>query len=273
MAAEGQGDGRVACCADAARSWIGVYSRGLALALDRFGGRGEARGSTMGWGSRVDRGKETGQETRVGDYFGTRYSFDKGRRAVWRAIAEVLHPEISPSASVLDLGAGYCDFINQIRASRKIALDSDPRARQYCDAGVEFLHSNAAAIPLPDATVDAVFASNLLEHFDGAELDKVASEILRVLRPGGKLILIQPNYYYCYREYWDDYTHKKAFTHASLGDFLRSHGFRICRSVPRFLPFSFKSRLPRSYLLTKLYLGLPWHFGAKQMLVIAEKGS
>jgi hypothetical protein len=72
------------------------------------------------------------------------------------------------------------------------------------------------------------------------------------------------------REYWDDYTHKKAFSHVSLVDFLVANGFKIVRVEKRFIPFSLKSRLPKSYLLTKLYLMLPFRIFAKQMLVVAS---
>ena len=92
-----------------------------------------------------------------------------------------------------------------------------------------------------------------------------------VLRPGGKLILVQPNYYYAYRKYWDDFTHVKPYTHESLADMLRCNDYDVLRVEKRFLPFSFKSWMPTSYLLTKLYLGLPWRPWAGQMLVVGEK--
>ena len=85
------------------------------------------------------------------------------------------------------------------------------------------------------------------------------------------MILIQPNYYYCYRNYFDDYTHCRVFTHVSLPDFLAARGFEIERVTPRFLPFSMKSRLPRWSFLIWLYLRLPWRPLARQMLVIARK--
>ena len=205
-------------------------------------------------------------------YFGTRLTFDKGRTKVWKAICEYLQNEINQNSTVLDLGCGYCDFVNQISASKKYAVDSNPESQQYCGKDVEFLQSSVKSLNLQSNSVDVVFASNLLEHFSDDELQQVLSEIDRVLKDRGRLILIQPNYYYAYREYWDDYTHVKAFTHTSLVDFLKSKNYKIEKVVKRFLPFSFHSILPKTYLLTKIYLALPYHFGAKQMLVIASKG-
>lgn len=207
---------------------------------------------------------------RMSEYFRTRYAYDKGRAAVWRAICEYLQPEVSPTATLLELGSGYCDFINQISAQKRYAVDIDSASARYCAEGVHFLQASALNIPLPPRSVDLVFASNLLEHFDDKELVALMGQIRTVLRPGGRLILIQPNYFHAYREYWDDYTHKKAFTHASLSDFLVANGLHIRRTEPRFLPFSFKSRMPRSYWLTRIYLHAPWRPKAKQMLVIAD---
>lgn len=204
-------------------------------------------------------------------YYETRYRPDAGRAVVWRAIAEYLQRHIPEGATLLELGAGYCEFINQVRAARKYALDASVVSGRHCAPGVTFLHSDATRIAVADGELDCVFASNLLEHLTDPELGQLASELRRTLKPGGKLVLMQPNYYYCYREYWDDFTHRKAFSHNSLGDFLESEGFTVEASEPRFMPFSFHSKLPTSYFLTRLYLSLPWRPLAKQMLFVARR--
>ncbi|MDD5528283.1 MAG: class I SAM-dependent methyltransferase [Patescibacteria group bacterium] len=203
-------------------------------------------------------------------YFNSRYTFDRSRKKVWQAIAEYLQPYLAAD-SILELGAGYGDFINQIKAPNKYALDINPQAAGYCGADVKFIHSDLSQISLPNGSIGAIFASNLLEHLNDAKLEILFSEINRVLKPGGKVIFIQPNIRYCCREYWDDFTHVKAFSDISLKDFLVSRGFKIIRVEKRFLPFSFKSIFPKSYRLAKFYLQLLWKPFAKQMLIIAEK--
>jgi len=205
------------------------------------------------------------------DYFNSRYTFDASRKKVWRAIDEYLQKHLKEGGTVLELGAGYCDFINQIGAGKKYALDRHPGVAGYCGPDVEFLHSASGEINCAENSVDTVFASNLLEHLDEKELAVLFTAIDRVLRKNGRLILIQPNIRYCSREYWDDFTHVKAYSHISLADFLSSRGFAVVKVEKKFLPFSFKSVLPRSLLLTRLYLRSPWRPFAKQMLVIAEK--
>lgn len=209
----------------------------------------------------------------MNDYYRTRYGFDEGRKRIWKAIAERLQRHIDPLRdSVLELGSGYCDFINNIRARKKYAIDLNPSSGDYAGEGVEFHRSAATDLGVfPDGSIDVIFASNLFEHLTDAELDRAFAEIGRVAGERAKLIIMQPNYRYCYREYFDDYTHKKVFSHVSLVDLLRSHGFEPLEVYPRFLPLTLKSRLPRSYLLTKLYLVSPFKPLAKQMLIITEK--
>ena len=89
------------------------------------------------------------------------------------------------------------------------------------------------------------------------------------LKPGGTLNLLQPNYRFAYREYFDDYTHVAVYSDQSLVDFVTSNGFRVTECRPRFLPLTVKSRMPVSPFLIRLYLLLPFKPLGKQMLVRA----
>jgi ubiquinone/menaquinone biosynthesis C-methylase UbiE len=197
---------------------------------------------------------------------------EAGRAATWRVVCRHLARWIPATSRVLDLGAGYCSFVNAVEAAEKHALDAHPGFAQHAAAGVQAHVGRCDDLAIfPDARFDVVFASNLLEHLAGAELDATLAEPRRVLRPGGRLVLMQPNFRYCVREYFDDYTHRTVFTHVSLADLLRARGFAVEHVAPRFLPLSFKSRLPTWPWLVALYLRLPWRPLAKQMLVVAQR--
>jgi SAM-dependent methyltransferase len=204
------------------------------------------------------------------NYFNTRYSFNKKRMVVWKAITEYLQKYICDECSVLELGSGYGDFINQIKSKDKVAIDFDNDAKKHCNTDVFFVNASIFDFNI-EKKFDVIFASNFLEHFTQLELDVVLGKISELLNKNGKLILIQPNYYYCYRNYWDDYTHKTVFSHVNFPDFLIAKGFLVKVLKKRFLPFSFKSKLPASYLLTKLYMSSPIKPFAKQLLIVAEK--
>jgi hypothetical protein len=96
--------------------------------------------------------------------------------------------------------------------------------------------------------------------------------VARLLRRGGRVILIQPNFRYSWRSYFDDYTHRSIFTDVSLPAMLRAAGFNIEKVQPRFAPYSMQgTRVPLTSWLVKAYLLSPIKPAAGQMLVIARK--
>jgi hypothetical protein len=121
-----------------------------------------------------------------------------------------------------------------------------------------------------DDSVDFAFASNLIEHIPQTEFAKVLQQLSAKLTKRGTLTLIQPNYRFAYREYFDDYTHVAVYSHISLADFIEAQGWEVTEVRPRFLPLTVKSRLPVSKLLIRLYLALPFKPMGKQMLVSAR---
>lgn len=206
-----------------------------------------------------------------GGYTHARFCPDPARQGVWREIGAYLQRYAPREGAVLDLGSGYCDFINAIQAKQRFALDRYQDPAEFIDAGVVALQADAADLSGVTAPLDMVFSSNLLEHLTPEHGAKVADAVFEALAPGGCWVLLQPNFRYCATTYFDDYTHRTIYTHVSLADFLRAHGFRIERVEPRFLPFSMNSRAPKWPLLVRAYLRSPWRPRAKQMLIVARR--
>lgn len=205
-------------------------------------------------------------------YFNSRFSFQKEREDVWKVLTRYLQNEVPLESKILDLGCGYCGFINNIIARQKHGLDLFEGVRDYAHPDV-CLHIQSATEMdnFQDESFDLVFASNFFEHLCLEAYEKTIKHVVRILRNKGKLIIIQPNFRYAYREYFDDWTHRLIFTEISLSDSLKSYGLRIKRVIPKFIPFSMKSRLPKWTFLVRLYLYLPIKPFARQMLIIAEK--
>jgi len=205
-------------------------------------------------------------------YYETRFNFNQKRNSVWLAIVEYIQKFVEIDDVVLDVGSGYCDFINNIECKKKFALDINNESSLFCNQDVFFINSTVNDLSLiSNNSIDIIFASNLLEHLNDIILDQTISEFYRVLRLNGKVILMQPNFKYAFSDYFDDYTHVKIFTHISLVDFMNSKGFVNIKLIPKFLPLTLKSKLPKSYWLTKLYLLSPFKPFAKQMFGVFIK--
>lgn len=204
-------------------------------------------------------------------YFHSRFRYDPRREVLWKALCDFYFSAlVPPGGHVLELGAGYCHFINNIAAGRKTAVDLGPVTAEYAAPGVEVHRGSVADLSfLEDGCVDLAFASNLFEHLAQPDFERCLSGLRKKLKPGGQLVILQPNYRLAYREYFDDYTHVAVYSHLSLCDFLQANGFEVVECHPGFLPFSVISRLPVNRHLIRLYLLSPWKPFAKQMLVRA----
>lgn len=205
------------------------------------------------------------------EYHDIRFTHDPRRALVWKVLARYLQKWIPAEEGLLELGAGYGEFTREIRASEKWALDQNPALGQHWDPAVKQLFQSVLdPWPIPDHSLGTVFASNFFEHFTIEEGAAILAQARRVLRPGGRLIVVQPNFRLEQRRYFDDYTHRTIFTDNAFRDFVRAMGWKVIHVEPRFTPFTMKSRMPTAEWLIRLYLALPFRPFAGQFLVVAE---
>ncbi|CAN5556510.1 hypothetical protein BH23ACI1_BH23ACI1_19280 [soil metagenome] len=195
------------------------------------------------------------------------------RRAVWQVLADHLSPWVPTGAHVVEIGAGHCQWINAVRAQRRVAVDSWPGMAEFAAPGVETCVMDASRdLRTLTGPFDVALASNCLEHFEPDTVAAVIADVHAILRPGGRFLIVQPNFRYAFRHYFDDYTHRAIFTDVSLPNLLRSRGFRIDVVRPRFLPYSMrdvKGSVPA--WLVRAYLASPWKPRAGQMLIVATR--
>lgn len=205
-------------------------------------------------------------------YWSAHFAYDPARAAVWKELAAEIQKDIPPSSRLLDIGAGYCYFVNHVQARERHALDLDERIKNYAEPGVQTHVGACTQLDMfEDGSLDVVFASNIFEHLTRDEFEQTIGEVRRVLSPGGRIVIMQPNYRLCSKEYFDDYTHRTVFTDWSLSHWLQARGFRILRMRPRFIPGDFRSSKPKWPWMVRLYLKLPYRPFAQQMYCVAER--
>lgn len=210
-----------------------------------------------------------------------RARFPEGERAaktrLWRVLCDAFFSRYaSPEATVLDLGAGYCDFVNNVRAGRKIAVDLNPDVRRFAgpDVEVHLMPLGRVDEAIAPGTVDLAFASNVFEHLRGPDaLLEVLAAVRVVLKPGGRLVVMLPNVRLVGGAFWDFFDHTLPLTEKGMEEAMSVAGLEVTESRAGFLPYTTKSRLPQWPVLVRLYLACrpaQWLLG-KQMLVVARR--
>ena len=198
------------------------------------------------------------------------------RNRVWQVLtSSFFNRWVAPEAAVLDLGCGYGEFINNILARQKFAMDLNPDTQHHLANGVRYFQQDCSAVwPTQDNTLDAVFTSNFFEHLPDKEcLKRTLRQAFRCLKPGGHLIAMGPNIKYLPGRYWDFFDHHTILTEASLSEVLEMEGYQLHQVTPRFLPYSLVNAPEYPLILLRAYLLLPplWRLMGRQFLVVAAK--
>ncbi len=165
---------------------------------------------------------------------------------------------IPEEAIVLEIGAGYCEFINNIKAKKKITLDLNSDVKKSAGDDAEtVIVSSTDMKQIEKGSVDVVFANNFFEHLSKDDIVKTTGEVYSVLRTEGKFLILQPNIRFCFKDYWMFFDHITPLDDRSLSEVLELNGFEVVECKPKFLPYTTKSKLPKSILLLELYLRIP----------------
>lgn len=198
------------------------------------------------------------------------------KREIWKVVCEhYLQRFVRQDDTVVDLACGYGEFISNISARHKIAIDINPDAAAHLASDIRFELAGATEMGnLVRNEADVVFTSNFLEHLsDKRMLEQVLEQVLVALVPGGRFLVMGPNLRYLPGAYWDFYDHNLGLTHVSLCEVLSLKGFRIYHCVDRFLPYTTRGTLPTHPYFVRLYLSCRplWRILGKQFFIVAIK--
>lgn len=197
------------------------------------------------------------------------------KNEIWKIICRYIQQFIASTDTVLDVACGHGEFINNIFAKRKIAIDINKDAQKFLNNDVQFYHCDATNISSTiDNNIDVIFSSNFLEHLPNKKtLDIFLEQVLLSLKTDGKYIILGPNLRYIPGKYWDFYDHHLGLTHLSLCEALQLKGFKIHICIDRFLPYTTQGNLPTHPFLVQAYLKIPiiWPLLGRQFFIIATK--
>ena len=197
------------------------------------------------------------------------------KEAIWREVGRYLQRFVEPGARVVDIACDIGYFIRNIRAADRWATDIRDVASSL-PKDVHFVRASGLDLSdvLPNDHFDLAFFSNYLEHLSSTEAVLQQLKVaFSILKPGGRVLILQPNIRLIGGSYWDFIDHQTALTEKSLAEAAAMAGFTHKKVITRFLPYTTKSRFPQHPLLVRAYLGFPpaWLLLGKQTLYLGEK--
>jgi SAM-dependent methyltransferase len=201
-------------------------------------------------------------------------SEEAGKEDIWAPIVAYLERYFA-DGPIVDIACDRGYFIRHVRKRERWASD----IRDISDElppDVHFVKSDGLALAevLPTGHFGVAFMSNYLEHLSSSDAVIAQLRVAReLLRPGGRVIVLQPNIRLIGGAYWDFIDHRTPLTDRSLEEAAAAAGLLTYAVVRRFLPYTTKGRLPHSSLLVRAYLALrpAWRLMGKQTLYVGER--
>jgi SAM-dependent methyltransferase len=155
-----------------------------------------------------------------------------GRRVLIEQLLKRFQSSLGPkpsALSLLDLGCGTGgNFPVLKKFGQVISCDIEPEALRFARRQFpkgKWLKADAVKLPFRNESFDVVTAFDLLEHL---QKERAAlKEWMRVLKPGGLLVLTVPAYQWLWSDHDRALGHKRRYTKASLEKSLRGARFKV----------------------------------------------
>lgn len=138
--------------------------------------------------------KKSHKSTAVYDVIATVYR----NAVIKRRLEATLFREFAPGARLLHAGCGSGQVDAGLHRHAKItAIDISPSAlaiyRRHNPEAEEVRHASIFDLPFPNGSFDGAYNLGVVEHFEREELVRAFTEVARVLRPRGKLVVFWPH--------------------------------------------------------------------------------
>lgn len=142
-------------------------------------------------------------ENNIQELYHNRFSHKEvgKKKSIWESICRYLERYMPDDTKiVVDVAAGYCEFINNIRCNgTKVAIDVNPDVEKCASVEVKTIVGNINNLDnyFKKESVSIFFMSNFLEHITKKEIDELLKKEYELLEPGGGNLDINAQYTLC----------------------------------------------------------------------------
>jgi SAM-dependent methyltransferase len=136
------------------------------------------------------------------------------------SLMSIVHQPFPSTGLFLDLGCG----------DRYLQTAVNERELEYKGLDIDTVDFEREPLPLASGSVDCAVSLAVIEHL--RDPSYFMSEVFRCLKPGGVVYICTPNFQYDFRNFYNDPTHVKPYTPASLEMLFSLYGFEHVHTFP-----------------------------------------
>jgi len=137
----------------------------------------------------------------------------------WKQYDRIALSYMSECSKILDVGCGTGRFISNFPLRIK-GVDGNKKSVEGCiKKGYDVVRADIAKLPFKDNSFDGVHCSHVIEHLEPKKAYKLLSELVRVLKKEGILVIRSPM---LHSGFYDDFTHIKPYHPKALLHYLKT---------------------------------------------------
>lgn len=130
----------------------------------------------------------------------------------------------------ISLSEGEKQFLDLGCGDQHLRKSVEERNMNYLGLDITDVNFEFDKLPFENNSIDIIVSLAVIEHIENP--DNFLSEIFRILKPGGIVYISTPNWYYSYKEFYNDPTHVKPYNPATLIRILLMYGFKNPKAYP-----------------------------------------